>query len=142
MSRLEQTLNKPIVVLVVGVVAVALNVLLYFGLFVPRMTPLIAHINPIGSSLPEAISKLAPESGPEANSKSSDSKAGGKSHSEANSKSSASEAGSRSGPKESLESVSDSPSAGSPSAGSPSADSPSGSLPELPPPPPPQQQYQ
>jgi hypothetical protein len=56
-SRLEQTLNKPIVVLVVGVVAVALNVLLYFGLFVPRMTPLIAHINPIGSSLPEAISK-------------------------------------------------------------------------------------
>jgi hypothetical protein len=158
-SRLEQTLNKPIVVLVVGVVAVALNVLLYFGLFVPRMTPLIAHINPIGSSLPEAISKLAPESGPEANSKSSDSKAGGKSDSEANSKYSASEAGSKSGPEassiysaseagsksgpeESLESVSDSPSAGSPSADSPSADSPSGSLPELPPPPPPQQQYQ
>src|ERR671916_671106 len=91
MSRLEQTLNKPIVVLVVGVVAVALNVLLYFGLFVPRMTPLIAHINPIGSSLPEAISKLAPD--------------------------------------ESLESVSDSPSAGSPSADSPSAGSPSAGSP-------------
>src|ERR687896_2707343 len=54
-SRLEQTLNKPKVVLVVGVLAVALNVLLYFGLFLPRMTPLIAHINPIGTSLPEAI---------------------------------------------------------------------------------------
>jgi hypothetical protein len=129
-SRLEQTLNKPIVVLVVGMVAVALNVLLYFGLFVPRMTPLIAHINPIGSSLPEAISRLAPESGPEANSKSSDSEAGSKSGPEASSKYSASEAGSRSVPEESLESVSDSP----------SADSPSGSLPELPPPPPPQEQ--
>src|SRR3712207_8929512 len=58
---------------------------LFRSLFVPRMTPLIAHINPIGSSLPEAISKLAPESGPEANSKSSDSEAGGKSDSEASS---------------------------------------------------------
>jgi hypothetical protein len=37
----------------VGVVAVALNVLLYFGYFLPRMTPLIAYINPIGISLPE-----------------------------------------------------------------------------------------
>ena len=53
MRRLEQTLNKPKVVLVVGVVAVALNVLLYFGLFLPRMTPLIAHISPFGTSLPE-----------------------------------------------------------------------------------------
>jgi hypothetical protein len=51
--RLEQTLNKPKVVLVVGVVAVVLNVLLYFGLFLPRMTPLIAHISPFGTSLPE-----------------------------------------------------------------------------------------
>jgi hypothetical protein len=34
--RLEQKLNNPSVVLVVGVVAVALNVLLYFGYFVPR----------------------------------------------------------------------------------------------------------
>lgn len=42
MRRLEQTLNKPIVVLVVGVVAVALNILLYFGYFLPRMTPLVA----------------------------------------------------------------------------------------------------
>ena len=74
MSRLEQALNKPIVVLVVGVVAVALNVLLYFGYFLPRMTPLIAHISPIGISVPEAISKLGTEAGskadPEAASKS------------------------------------------------------------------------
>ena len=55
MSRLEQTLNKPIIVLVVGVVAVALNVLLYFGYFLPRMKPLIAHINPIGISLPRPL---------------------------------------------------------------------------------------
>jgi hypothetical protein len=49
-----RTLNKPIVVLAVGVVAVVLNVLLYFGLpallyftyhglFVPRLPPLIAR---------------------------------------------------------------------------------------------------
>src|ERR671910_3243337 len=81
-SRLEQTLNKPKVVLVVGVVAVALNVLLYFGYFLPRMTPLIAHINPIGTSLPDVISK----SDPEASSK-SDSEASSKSDSEASSKS-------------------------------------------------------
>ena len=31
MNRLEQKLNKPMVVLVVGVVAVALNVLLYIA---------------------------------------------------------------------------------------------------------------
>src|ERR687889_827441 len=61
MSRLEHTLNKPVVVLVVGVVAVALNVLLYFGYFLPRMTPLIAHLSPIGVSVPEAISKLGTE---------------------------------------------------------------------------------
>jgi hypothetical protein len=42
-----------IIVLVVGVVAVALNVLLYFGYFLPRMTPLIAHIHSIDTSLPE-----------------------------------------------------------------------------------------
>ena len=41
MSRLERTLNRPIVVLVVGVVAVALNVLLYFGYFLPRTAPLV-----------------------------------------------------------------------------------------------------
>jgi hypothetical protein len=33
MSRLEQKLNNPTVVLVVGVVAVAINVLLYFGYY-------------------------------------------------------------------------------------------------------------
>src|SRR5215208_4565701 len=71
-SRLEQTLNKPKVVLVVGVVAVALNVLLYFGYFLPRMTPLIAHINPISTSLPEAISKVGSETGSKSGSEASD----------------------------------------------------------------------
>ena len=79
MSRLEQTLNKPKVVLVVGVVAVALNVLLYFGYFLPRMTPLIAHINPIGTSLPEVF---VPDEGAK-----SDSETGSKAAPESNSKS-------------------------------------------------------
>ncbi len=74
MNRLEQALNKPMVVLVVGVVAVALNVLLYFGIFLPRMTPLIANIHSLGTSLPEAVL-------PEASGK-SDSQASGKSDSE------------------------------------------------------------
>jgi hypothetical protein len=78
-SRLEQTLNKPKVVLVVGVVAVALNVLLYFGYFLPRMTPLIAHINPIGTSLPEVF---VPDEGTK-----SDSETGSKAAPESNSKS-------------------------------------------------------
>ena len=82
MRRLEQTLNKPIVVLVVGVVAVALNVLLYFGYFLPRMTPLVGQINSIGTSLPEAISKLGTEAG-----STSDSKTGNNSDSETGSKS-------------------------------------------------------
>jgi hypothetical protein len=68
-GRLEQTLNNPTVVLVAGVIAVALNALLYFGLFLPRMAPLIAHMNPIGVSPPEAIGESGPEasgeSGPE-----------------------------------------------------------------------------
>ena len=160
MKRLEQRLNQPIVVLVVGVVAVALNVLLYFGLFLPRMTPLIAHINPIGTSLPEAIS---PQSGPEAGSNShpEDSSKSGKSDSEANSKSgpvassnshpedssksgpvansnSDSESSSGSGSEGSLASETDSPPAGSPPGDSPSGSSP-GRLPPLPTPP--QQQY-
>jgi hypothetical protein len=59
-SRLEQKLNNPTVVLVVGVVAVALNVLLYFGIFVPRMTPLIAQINPVGTSPPPELPPLPP----------------------------------------------------------------------------------
>jgi hypothetical protein len=122
-SRLEQTLNKPKVVLVVGVLAVALNVLLYFGYFLPRMTPLIANINPIGTSLPEAISK-------------SDSGASIESGSEASGKSV---------PEESLasetDSSPDSPS-GSPSVSSASTQSPAGSAPELPPlPTAPQDQY-
>src|ERR687889_1974459 len=79
MSRLEQKLNDPTVVLVVGVVAVALNVLLYFGYFLPRMTPLIAHINPIGTSLPEVF---VPDEGTK-----SDSETGSKAAPESNSKS-------------------------------------------------------
>jgi hypothetical protein len=59
-SRLEQKLNNPTVVLVVGVVAVALNVLLYFGLFLPRMTPLIAQINPVDTSPPPELPPLPP----------------------------------------------------------------------------------
>ena len=55
MRRLEQKLNNPSVVLVVGVVAVALNVLLYFGYFLPRMTPLIAQINPVDTSPPPEL---------------------------------------------------------------------------------------
>src|SRR5215203_6922688 len=101
MSSLERTLNKPIVVLVVGVVAVALNVLLYFGYFLPRMTPLIAQINPIGISLPEAISKLGTEAGTKA-----DPEAGSKSGAEASGES---------GPEGALASETDYSSADSPS---------------------------
>ena len=154
-SRLEQTLNKPKVVLVVGVVAVALNVLLYFGYFLPRMTPLIAHINPIGTSLPEAISNSDPKassnSHPEDSSKSDsevDSKSGPEASSESDSGASIesdSEASGKSVPEESLasetDSSPDSPS-GSPSVSSASTQSPAGSPPELPPlPTPTQDQY-
>ena len=144
MSRLEQTLNKPVVVLVVGVIAVALNVLLYFGYFLPKFSPLIAQINPIGISLPEAISNSDPESGsksdPESGSK-SDPEAGG---------TSGPEASDESVPEESLKSNSDSSPASPPNpppdspSGSPAASppqqqssappqSPAGSPPELPP---------
>ena len=61
-SRLEKTLNNPRVVLVAGMVAVALNVLLYFGVFLPRMTPLIEHVSTIGTSPLEAIGNALPES--------------------------------------------------------------------------------
>ncbi|HEY6714117.1 MAG TPA: hypothetical protein VI055_17825, partial [Rubrobacter sp.] len=104
MSRLEQALNKPKVVLVVGVLAVALNVLLYFGLFLPRMTPLIAHINPIGTSLPEAISK-------------SDLEANSNSHPEDSSKSN-SESSSKSGPEVGSKSDPESSSKSGPEVGS------------------------
>jgi hypothetical protein len=154
MSRLEQTLNKPVVVLVVGVIAVALNVLLYFGYFLPKMTPLIAHINPIGISLPEAISKSVPETGSK-----SDPETGSKSDPEA-SGTSGPEASDESVPEVSLKSISDSspasppnpppdspsgPSAASPQQQQSSApsQSPAGSPPELPPLPTPSEvQYQ
>jgi hypothetical protein len=120
-NRLEQTLNKPMVVLVVGVVAVALNVLLYFGVFVPRMTPLIANIHSLGTSLPEAIlpeadgrsgSKASSESGSEASSASSKSKSEASSESvpEASSKPDL-EANGNSVPETSLESENGSPAA-------------------------------
>jgi hypothetical protein len=154
-SRLEQTLNKPKVVLVVGVVAVALNILLYFGIFLPRMTPLIAHINPIGTSLPEAISNSDPKASSNSHhedSSKSDSEVDSKSGPEASSESdsgasieSGSEASGKSVPEESLasetDSSPDSPS-GSPPESSASTQSPSGSPPELPPlPTPTQDQY-
>jgi hypothetical protein len=68
-TRLEETLNNPRVVLVVGAVAVALNVLLYFGVFLPRMTPLFGHVYAIGTSIPEAIAKLGPEASGKVDSK-------------------------------------------------------------------------
>jgi hypothetical protein len=154
-SRLEQTLNKPKVVLVVGVLAVALNILLYFGIFLPRMTPLIAHINPIGTSLPEAIRNSDPKassnSHPEDSSKSDsevDSKSGPEASSESDSGASiesGSEASGTSVPEESLASETDSsadPPSGSPPESSAATQSPAGSPPELPPlPTPTQDQY-
>ena len=158
MNRLEQTLNKPVVVLVVGMVAVALNVLLYFGIFVPRMTPLIANIHSLGTSLPEAIlpessnksdsevsgksdSGASGGSDSEAGSK-SDSEAGSKSDSEASGKSvleasseSDSEASSESVPEASLESETGSPAAsrsGSPPVSQPQQQSSPSSAPVSP----------
>ena len=55
MNRIEDKLNNPRVVLVVGAVAMALNVALYFGVFVPRLVPLVEHARAIGTSLPEAF---------------------------------------------------------------------------------------
>ena len=52
-SRLEKTLNNPRVVLVAGMVAVALNILLYFGVFLPRMTPLIEHVVRVPRAIPQ-----------------------------------------------------------------------------------------
>jgi hypothetical protein len=85
-KRVEQTLNKPIVVLVVGVVAVALNVMFYVGYHMSG-TPLTGHTNSIGASLPEVIGKSEPKA---------------RSDSEPVSKSDA-EASSKSGPEKSLE---------------------------------------
>ena len=72
MNRLEQTLNKPMVVLVVGVVAVALNILLYIGYQMSGTPPLNENIYSIGTSLPEAVGKSDPKarSDSEASSKS------------------------------------------------------------------------
>jgi hypothetical protein len=118
LRRLEQSLNKPAVVLVVGVVAVALNVLLYFGYFLPRTTPFVEQIYSIGTSLPEAISRSDSESGSQ-----SDPEAGSKSDS-GSSGTSGSDGGGGSDSGGSLESVSD-PSTASSTASRP--DSTSGS---------------
>ena len=139
MSRLEQKLNNPRVVLIVGVIAVALNVLLYFGLFVPRMTPLVANINPVGSSLLEAISNSGRETGsnPQAASRSeagnnpeadsvaspeagSNPQAGSEAGPHASGKS-GTETGGKSGSKGSLGSETDSPPADSTSGSSPNS---------------------
>jgi hypothetical protein len=61
LKRLSEALNNPKVALVVGVVAVVVNGLLYFGYYLPRMTPLIEQIQSINKALPEAISKALPE---------------------------------------------------------------------------------
>jgi hypothetical protein len=122
LKRLEQSLNKPAVVLVVGVVAVALNVLLYFGYFLPRTTPFVEQIYSIGTSLPEAISRSDSESGSQ-----SDPKAGSKSDSgssDTSSGTSGSDGGGGSDSGGSIESGSD-PSSASSSASRP--DSTSGS---------------
>jgi hypothetical protein len=137
-KRLEQSLNKPVVVLVVGVVAVALNVLLYFGYFLPRTTPLVEQMYSIGTSLPEAISRADSETGNK-----SDPEGGSKADSES-SVESGSDAGGGSVSEGSIESVSDSPSASPPDSAATSPQprqqswappqSPAGSsTPELPP---------
>src|SRR3712207_705088 len=61
-QRLPAALNKRSVVLVAGVVAVAVNLFLYFGYWLPRTTPLIERIPSISSkSIPEVISKSRSE---------------------------------------------------------------------------------
>jgi hypothetical protein len=118
-NRLEQKLNKPMVVLIVGVAAVALNVLLYIGYQMSRTPPLNENIYSIGTSLPEAVGKSDPKarSDPEATSKTD------------------AEASSKSGPEEPLEAVSASLSSPSPVSVPPQASaSPQTSAP------PPQQQ--
>ena len=54
-NRLENKLNNPQAVIVVGSIALALNAVLYFGLFLPRMMPLVSHAYDFGSSIPEVF---------------------------------------------------------------------------------------
>jgi hypothetical protein len=56
MTRFEHTLNNPRAVLVVGLIAAVLNALLYFGIYLPKMKPLIGGVYAFGASLPEALS--------------------------------------------------------------------------------------
>src|SRR5215204_86575 len=130
--RLEQKLNNPTVVLVVGVVAVALNVLLYFGYFLPRMTPLIAHINPVGSSLLDGIGKPGPQAGSESGPHQTSGK-GAPEGSLASESPSAQDSPSGSPPNTPQDSSSGPPPNSSPQA-SAAQDSPSGSPPGPPPP--------
>src|SRR5215207_5139878 len=131
-SRLEQKLNDPTVVLVVGVVAVALNVLLYFGYFLPRMTPLIAHINPVGSSLLDGIGKPGPQAGSESGPHQTSGK-GAPEGSLASESPSAQDSPSGSPPNTPQDLSSGPPPNSSPQASAPQ-DSPSGSPPGPPPP--------
>ncbi len=56
-KRLLEALNNPKVALVVGVVAVAVNGLLYFVYYLPRITPLIEQIQSINKPFAEVVSK-------------------------------------------------------------------------------------
>ena len=131
MNRLEEALNKPAVVLVVGVVAVALNALLYFGYYLPRTAPLIERIPSISASLPEAISKPFSEA-----SSNSHLEGSGKSHLKAGAN------GGKSVPEASRESASNARPNSPPE--NPSGSSPESSTPQQQqqPPTPQQQQYQ
>ena len=58
MSRLDRqlnNLNNPRIVLAVGTLAVALNGLLYFGVYLPKMAPVFGTVVAFGASLPESM---------------------------------------------------------------------------------------
>jgi hypothetical protein len=68
-SRLERTLNKLTVVLAVAVLAVVLSILWYFGLFLPRLSPLIPQTVPLPAettiTMPTPPSKTLLETKPD-----------------------------------------------------------------------------
>ena len=61
MDRFGHQLNNPRIVLAVGMFAVLLNVLLYFGVYVPRMVPAFGNLYAFGASIPEALGNPQPE---------------------------------------------------------------------------------
>lgn len=155
--RLEQRLNNPWVVLVAGVIALVLNVLFYFGVFVPRVAPLIGQAYAIGASVPEIVSGPGPEARghPKASGGSGSEDSGGSApeasaHPGAGGRSGPEAVSGKPGPEGPTGSVSDtlpnppSDSPPEPSASSqpsPSPQSPHGSSAETPPAPSPEQQY-